>query len=144
VKTVKNRQIKAALYLAIVMLGILTVFPGACSDGNTPEPPPGDEIIIRNAPIHEVHVRIAESYPPQVFVYIQGGLADGCTTFNDLTTERAGNTLTITVTVRRPKDTMCTAIYTYFEKDVALGSDFVSGETYTVKVNDYVTGFTMQ
>ena len=96
------------------------------------------------APIHEVQVNIAESYPPQVIVYIKGGLSDGCTTFHELKTERTGNKINIEVTTQRPKDKECTAVYGYFEKNVNLGSDFVSGETYTIDVNDKTTNFVMQ
>ena len=99
---------------------------------------------IRPAPIHEVRVAIAESYPPQVMVYIKGGLSDGCTEFHDLKTERSGNEVSITVTTRRSKEAVCTQVYGYFEKNVNLGSDFVSGEAYTINVNDYTTSFVME
>jgi len=105
-------------------------------------PPP--ELEIRLAPIHEVQVNIAESYPPQVIVYIKGGLSDGCTTFHELKTERTGNKINIEVTTQRPKDKGCTAVYGYFEKNVNLGSEFISGETYTINVNDKTTSFVMQ
>jgi len=102
------------------------------------------QLEIRPAPIHEVRVAIAESYPPQVMVYIQGGLSDGCTIFHELKTERSGNTVNIAVTTRRPKNAMCTQVYGYFEQNVNLGSDFVSGKTYTIKVNDKTTSFVME
>ncbi len=105
-------------------------------------PPP--ELEIRLAPIHEVQVNIAESYPSQIIVYIKGGLSDGCTTFHELTTERKDNTINIEVTTQRPKDKECTAVYGYFEKNVNLGSEFISGETYTINVNDKTTDFMMQ
>ena len=35
----------------------------------------------------------------------------------------------------------CPAIYTWFEKDVNLGTDFAFGTTYTLNVNDYSTTF---
>jgi len=89
-------------------------------------------------------VNIAESYPPQVLVYIKGGLADSCTTFHKLTTEREGKNVTITVTTKRPKDAICAEVYGFFEKTVNLGSDFTSGETYTLRVNDKTTIFVMQ
>lgn len=41
-------------------------------------------IEISLAPIHEVKVSIMKSNPPQIGVYIKGGLRDGCTTFNDI------------------------------------------------------------
>ena len=105
---------------------------------------PPVELEIRLAPIHKVQVNIAESYPPQIMIYIEGGLSDGCTTFHQLTTARTGNTITIEVTTQRPKDKVCTAVYGYFDENVNLGSDFVSGETYTINVNDESTTFVMQ
>ena len=104
----------------------------------------GNELEIRLAPIHEVRVNIAESYPPQVFVYIRGGLADSCTTFHETSTERISNTINITVTTQRPKGAQCAQVYGYFEENVPLGSDFVSGETYTINVNDEIISFVMQ
>jgi inhibitor of cysteine peptidase len=103
-----------------------------------------EELDIKNAPIHEVNVTIGMSLPPQVLVYIQGGLSDGCTTFHDLETERSGNTITITVTTQRPRDAVCTQVYGYFERYISLGTDFISGETYTVNVNDMSTSFVMK
>ena len=134
---------KTAVYLAVAVLSLPVLFVGACA-GEGYNESPSDEIEIRLAPIHEVDIRIAESFPPQIFVFIKGGLSDGCTTFHQLKTEQTGNTINIEVTTKRPKDAVCTAVYGYFEKNVSLGSDFTSGETYTVKVNDYSTSFTMQ
>ncbi len=96
---------------------------------------------IRPAPIHEVRVSLAKSNPPQIVVYIKGGLSDGCTTFNELEINRKGTTVTIYVTTKRPKNTACPAIYGFFEQMVNLDSDFVRGQTYTLKVNDYTTTF---
>jgi len=99
------------------------------------------ETDISLAPIHEVQVNIAESYPEQIFVYIKGGLSDSCTTFHDIETQRSGNIIDITVTTERPRDAVCAQVYGYFEKNVPLGSDFNSGETYIVNVNDITTSF---
>ena len=54
---------------------------------------------------------------------------------------REGNTVNIKVTVQRPRGVDCPAIYTWFEKDVNLGTDFAFGTTYTLNVNDYSTTF---
>jgi hypothetical protein len=98
-------------------------------------------IEISPAPIHEANVTILMSKPPQVEVYIKGGLADGCTTFHNIEVAREGSHVNITVTVQHPKDVSCPAIYTYFEKFVILGSDFTAGVTYTLEVNDFSTTF---
>jgi len=130
--------LKRTLYLFALAFSVLLVAAVGCQPDTD-----GQEIIIRPAPIHEVQVIIAESYPPQVFVYIKGGLADSCTTFHELTTERSGNTINITVTTQRPKDAVCAQVYGFFEQNVNLGSDFTSGETYTINVNDEMTSFVM-
>jgi len=99
------------------------------------------ELEIKLAPIHEVQVNIAESYPEQIIVYIKGGLADACTTFHDMETQRSGNTINIRITTERPKDAVCAQVYGYFEKNVNLGSDFIRGETYIVDVNGVTKTF---
>ena len=133
---------KRVLSLAALAFIVIVVTATGCQSDTSYSDE--QEIEIRPAPIHEVQVNIAESFPPQVFVYIKGGLADGCTTFNALTTERSGNTINITVTTQRPKKAICTQVYGFFEKNVALGSDFTSGETYIINVNDETTSFVMQ
>lgn len=100
-----------------------------------------EEMEIKLAPIHDVNINIAESYPEQIFVHIRGGLADGCTTFNDVRTEINGNNINIIVTVQRPRDAMCIQVYSYFEENVKLGSNFIRGEKYTVDVNGVTADF---
>ncbi len=102
------------------------------------------EVEIRSAPIHEIQVNIAESFPPQMFVYIKGGLADSCTTFHKLTVERSDNTINIEVTTQRPKRAICAQVYGFFKKNINLGSDFTSGEPYIINVNGKTTSFVMQ
>jgi hypothetical protein len=100
------------------------------------------DVETRPAPIDGVDILFMESYPVQVGVYIKGGLPDGCSTFRDLTVIRDGDTVNIEVTIQKPADAVCPAIYTWFEKNVNLGSEFTTGNTYTVKVNDVSTTFT--
>jgi hypothetical protein len=50
----------------------------------------------------------------------------------------------IEVTTQRPKGAICPQVYGFFEKNVNLGSDFVSGEAYTINVNDKTTSLVMQ
>ncbi len=128
----KRILILAALTLAAVAVATVGCKPATDGQG---------EVEIRLAPIHEVQVSIAESFPEQIFVYIQGGLADACTTFYEVETERSGNTIDITVTTQRPRDAICAQVYGYFEQNVALGSQFARGTTYIVNVNDMTTSF---
>ena len=125
----KSKPLIAVLFLVALMVSI----PGCDGEQN--------ELEIKAAIIEEVDISIAESDPQKILVYIKGGLADSCTTFHDLTAERSGNTITIEVTTERPVGAICAQIYRYFEKNVSLGSDFTSGETYTVDVNGVVETF---
>lgn len=102
---------------------------------------PVAEIEITLTPIEEVTVFFMKSNPAQVGVHFVGGLPSGCTTFYDIEITRDGTTINIKVTNQQPKDTFCPAIYTTFEKDVNLGSDFTVGTTYTLNVNDHTTTF---
>lgn len=80
---------------------------------------------------------MAESFPPQYFVQITAGLPSGCAEQHTHSFTRAGNHMEIEVLNSFPTGPMaCTAIYGIYEVNIALGSDFVSGETYTVSVND--------
>lgn len=100
-----------------------------------PEAGADPNITIKPAVISKVDVRIAESFPPQVFIDIQGVLTDSCTTLNNVDTKRQGTVINITVTTQRPKDAICAQVISYFSTTVPLGSDFVSGQVYTLRVN---------
>jgi inhibitor of cysteine peptidase len=123
------------LVTTLVFTALILAFVGCQVDTGE------QEIEIKLAPIHDAHISINMSLPEQIFVDIKGGLADSCTTFHDLETERSGNTIDITVTTERPKDAVCAQVYSYFKKNVALGSDFISGETYIVNINDVTISF---
>ncbi|MFC1926864.1 hypothetical protein ACFLWV_03850 [Chloroflexota bacterium] len=141
----------AAVASGAVMWAIVSVTIPVSSASSGPLEPavqlingPNQAAEISLAHIHEVQINIAESYPPQVLVYIKGGLSDSCTTYHDLDIQRDKNTIEIEVTTERPEEVACDAVYSQFEKYVNLGTDFISGETYTIKVNDYTTTFVMQ
>ena len=125
---------KAKFIIAVLILpAILALIFGCKGDDSRLE--------IKLAPIHEVEISIAESFPEQILVHITGGLADGCTVFHELTTERIDNTIKIEVTTERPRDAVCVQVYGYFEKYVNLGSDFTNGVIYTVDVNGTIRTF---
>jgi hypothetical protein len=115
--------------LSILLLTVALV-TGSCSK---------NEITL--TPIESVTVSLLKSNPAQVNVHIVGGLPDGGTTFNNIEVTREGNTVNIKVTNQRPKDVFYPAVYTTFEKDVNLGTDFQTATTYTLYVNDYKTTF---
>jgi hypothetical protein len=124
---------KPTIYLQALAFILLTVTAVGCRSAE-----------IRLAPIHEVQVNFGESHPPQVIVYIVGRLSDACTTFYELTTERDDSEVNIELTTQRAKEADCAQVSELFEKTVNLGSDFVSGETYTINVNDKTISFKMR
>lgn len=126
-----------------MLLIILILASSACSPApvSPPEENQPTDVEIRTAPIDEVKVYIMKSNPPQIGVYIKGGLPDGCTSFHDIEITREGSTINIKVTTQHPREVSCPAIYTNFEKNINLGSNFVFGTTYTLNVNDYTTTF---
>lgn len=129
---------KLSVPMAIAALAVATGLAG-CVGGST------GGLEIRLAPIHDLEVRFAESFPVQVFLYVKGGLADGCTKFHGIDIKsRSSNSIRVEVTVERPKNAICPAVYTYFEQNLNLGSDFKLGETYSVAVNDKSTSFRTQ
>ena len=89
------------------------------------------------APIDQLDLRIAESFPPQYFLYVLAGLPSGCAEQYTHSVERNGNVISVEVLNSFPEgNPACTAIYGMYELNIALGSDFVPGQTYTVSVND--------
>jgi hypothetical protein len=127
---------KKVFYLVIALLALFPVAGCESSLGDS-------DVEVKLAPIEEISVMMLTSEPHQIQVYIKGGLADSCTTFHDIKTERSVNIFKITVTVQRPGDAVCAEVYSFFEKCENLGSDFTPGETYTVHVNDMTTSFIM-
>jgi hypothetical protein len=95
------------------------------------------------APIDEADIVVRESFPPQYAVRVVSGLPSGCAEFEGYETARSGATITVKVTNTVPADPMavCTAIYGMHEGTVELGSDFTSGITYLVTVNDRTLTF---
>ena len=124
----------------------LVIFPIiACQSGGSGTPGATVEYEIKPAPIEELRISFAKSLPPQVIVYIKGGLADAATVFNEIKVgELKDKTVTITVTTRRPKGVPAAQVYGYFEQNVNLGSNFTQGQTYKVNVNDKSVEFVMQ
>ncbi len=88
---------KRAWYLILPALIVLAAVTAGCSWWQ-------EDIEIKPAPIHEVQVNIAESFPEQIFIYIKGGLADSCTTLHSVETERCENVINIIVTTRATKE----------------------------------------
>ena len=117
----------------------------------TPEPDEvvvgdGIERVLTPAPIESVSIIVLESFPPQYQVQIAYGLPNSCTAPGSTDLDRDGNTITITVTMQVPADDglVRAQVYRTVDTTVGLGSDFESGETYKVVVNDVTKTFIAQ
>jgi hypothetical protein len=90
--------------------------------------------------IDQVDVRIAESFPPQVFVQFQGTLGDGCTSLGEISQRRDGNSIEVTVATNHSGAEVCTAIAQLIDQTISLDGDFPPG-AYSVRVNGVVKQF---
>ena len=94
---------------------------------------------IAESPIESAEVVVLESAPTQYQLQVVSGMPSGsCTQFNGYEIRRReGNSVEVAVTHHQVADpqAICTADYPVVETDVPLGSDFESGQEYTVVVN---------
>jgi hypothetical protein len=132
-------------YAPALLAAVMLLLAGACtSDESSPNEPRRERVL---APIESVEVIVAESFPPQYFVQVTSGLANGCAQFDEVTTERDGDTVRITVWNTMPvsdEAIACTMIYGFVENNVALGTDFAPNQRYSVEVNDVTESFVAQ
>jgi hypothetical protein len=97
------------------------------------------------APIDALDVLTLESFPPQYVVRVRAGLPNGCARQAGWTASRSGDVIRVTVMNNMPTgNVICTQIYGMYEVNGALGSDYESGRTYRIEVNDRITTFTAQ
>jgi inhibitor of cysteine peptidase len=134
----------------VLALAAVATAAAACDDADA-DPTPGAEptyaMKVEDAPIDDLEILILESFPPQYNLLVTSGLPSGCAVFDKAEiVRRAANEITVRVTNLMPDgdDIMCTAIYGIKETTVPLGSDFESGQKYTVRVNDKSIDFTAQ
>jgi hypothetical protein len=139
-------RILLGMTLLFIAIGSLAA---RCDDDEPKDPDavPTYATKVEDAPIDDLQLVIRESFPPQYAVEITSGLPSGCAQFDEAkVTGRAGNEITIRVTNTVPADgdIACTAIYGTKVTIVDIGSDFQSGQPYTVRVNDKKLEFTAQ
>jgi hypothetical protein len=158
-KSMKTKRTGRVFTMAVLAIVLIAVFaacesvpaspgPDEPTAGTTPSapstpaqpPPTGNRPMVQvDAPIEDVTVIIAESFPPQYFLEVTSGLPNGCVRFGEHRVAREGKTVKVTVTNLEPGDLglrACTMRYSFVETKIALGSDFEPGATYKVHVND--------
>jgi len=98
------------------------------------------------APIESVQLLIMESFPVQYSVVVVSGLPNSCASFAGYRLDRDGTTIQVEMMNLKPSDpeVVCAQVYTTVETIIPLGSDFESGTTYTIAVNDVIETFIAQ
>lgn len=126
------------------MLGLLVLI-AACAPTTSVSPLSAPERPMNIAPIQidQVEIRLAESFPVQVFAHVRGVIGDGCSSVLPVTQQRDGNTITLSINRQRPADAICTQIAKLYEENIRLEGDFPAGE-YVLKVNDVTQPFTVK
>jgi hypothetical protein len=114
---------------------LLLVFLVACAPAAAP-----DAKVVEPIQIDQVEVRVAESFPPQVFVHVTGVVGDGCAELLPVEQRRDGRTITLTINRQRPTEAVCIQLAKLYDENLALGGDFQAGD-YTLKVNDVTQTF---
>ncbi len=107
---------------------------------NKSESQDGD-YIYGTAVVESTEILLLESFPVQIHVVAKGYLPDGCTEIDRVEKERDGNTFTVTITTKRPKDMMCTQAIVPYEKVVPLDVYGLKAGTYDVNVNTATDSF---
>jgi len=93
------------------------------------------------APIDDIDIWADNSSPTQYFLYVLSGEPTSCSHFDRYEVTPASNTTIIVEIFNRKCGTACAEEYSYVENTIPLGSDFVTGANYTVKVNDVTETF---
>ena len=100
--------------------------------------------VIAESPIHSAEIEIMERAPPQYQLHVVSAMPVGssCSQFNGYEIRRGeSNEIEVVVTYHQVtgRNVICTKDYPMVETNVPLGSDFESGEKYTVRVNKDTT-----
>ena len=130
---------------SVIVFAALLAASCASSVERAPSSPssPGRQEVL--APIDALDVRVLESNPPQYMLNVRAGLPSGCAEKSRHETRRGADAITVTVLNWMPTGSPpCTMIYGSYELNINLGSDFRSGVTYSVSVNDKRTTFVAQ
>jgi heat shock protein HslJ len=84
-----------------------------------------------------------ESFPVQVSVSVRGNLADGCTELEVIMSRRDGETFELDIQTSHSGQEVCTEMAPLFEETVPLDVEGLPAGTYTVKVGDKTSTFTL-
>ena len=74
---------------------------------------------------------------------VEGWLPDGCSEVGDITQQRDGFTIDVTITIRRLSTGACIAIAPQVSRNIRLNGSFAESGAYTVRVNGVEKTFTL-
>jgi inhibitor of cysteine peptidase len=112
------------------------------SDEHGVDATPG-AVITGTAQIETLELLMLESFPVQIHAHVTGWLGDGCTTLDQITQTREGDTFKVSITTTRPADAICTMQLVGFEETIPLDVHGLPKGTYTVDVNGTTETFTL-
>lgn len=108
-----------------------------------PTPTAASEPVRGQAIVDSVQVVTLESFPVQINVLARGELPDGCTTIDEVISQRVESDFRIVITTIRQPDVACTQALVPFEETIPLDVTGLSAGNYTVSVNGIAGSFTL-
>jgi hypothetical protein len=115
--------------------------PGQSLPGQGGQTP--DQTVPSLLTVSKVDVIIMESFPPQITAKVEGWLPDGCSEVGDITQQREGFTIDVTITIRRLSAGACIAIAPQVTRSLRLNGSFAESGAYRVRVNGVEKSFTL-
>jgi inhibitor of cysteine peptidase len=132
------------IWIAISLLWIALL--SGCGAEATSDLPPTGAPSEGGVFVNDVELMIMESFPVQVRAVIQGDLADGCTSIQDIETQRdvEDRRFTVRIETTRDDDAICTQALVPFEESIDLDVKGLPAGTYTVDVHGETATFTLE
>ena len=98
------------------------------------------------APVESVEVLAMESFPVQYSLVVVSGLPNACVSYSGYHFGREDNIILVEMQNWTPANPQkaCAQVYTTVETVIPLGSEFESGQTYTVMAGDITETFVAQ
>ncbi len=117
-----------------VLMAVALAVPVACSSPSAPSPEPGSFVVL------QASARIAEGYPAQVTIEVEGYMPSVCSELLPIRQRREGNRVQVGIHARSTSEVCVLAVPPRMRLTVPLQGGFTSGE-YVVTINDYELRF---
>jgi hypothetical protein len=130
------------IVVLVLIVAIARVGAGDASNDDQRQSDTGDEYRVDPVTVESVEVRIAESYPVQIFVEVTGYLPDPCWEPQEPSVVQDGNQFIIEIMAERKVDEVCPQVIENYEHTISLGS--MDAGNYVVRVNEFEQAFEVQ